>query len=258
MLLCLTPLQEQLLWCVLWSNSVTREAHISNVRHHPWCRHRRGLFFVVAAVHEVIEAGVTHVYMHASRPNRPIRQHPLSHARLFVPCVFVLCCCMKFCSSFCDAGGVFGVCAAMASDWNREDFFNLAPGDIHKLKIQLAQHCEIHYSACCQDKDMGASSNGVVGLTAEKLQNSAKAMQVMMSDTALSTPGKSFKLQQEYTFATIISGCHVKWATTTVLNKGYIMEAGTKMVASWDPSVERRVVSTLKCCPMRKSSRCRT
>ena len=125
------------MWCVLWSNSVTREAHISNVRHHPWCRHRRGLFFVVAAVHEVIEAGVTHVYMQASKPNPPIRQHPLSHARLFVPCVFVLCCCMKFCSSFCDAGGVFGVCGAMASDWNREDLFNLAPGDIHKLKNSI-------------------------------------------------------------------------------------------------------------------------
>ena len=44
----------------------------------------------------------------------------------------------------------------------------------------------------------------------------------------------------EHTFATVISGCHVKWATTTVLNTGYIMEAGAKMVASWDSSVERR------------------
>ena len=84
----------------------------------------------------------------------------------------------------------------MASDWNREDFFNLAPSDIHKLKIQLAQHCDINYAACCQDKDMGASSNGVVGLRAEKLQKSAKAMQEMMCDTTLSTQGKSFKLLQ--------------------------------------------------------------
>ena len=87
---------------------------------------------------------------------------------------------------------------------------------------------------------MGASSNGVLGLTAGKLQNSAKAMQEMMCDTNLSTQMQSCKLLEEYTFATVISGCHVKWAMTTVLNKGYIMEAGTKMVASWDPSMERR------------------
>ena len=49
-------------------------------------------------------------------------------------------------------------------------------------------------------------------------------MQKTMCDTAPST--------QEC--ATVISGCHVKWATTTVLNKGYIMEA------SWDSSVDRR------------------
>ena len=147
---------------------------------------------------------------------------------------------MNLCSSSCDAGGLLGVFDGMASDWNREDFFNLAPSDIHKLKIQLAQHCDINYAACCQDKDMGASFNGVLGLTAEKLKNFANAMQEMMCDTDLSTQEQSRILLEEYTFATVISGCHVKWATTTVLNKGYIMEAGAKMVASWDPSVERR------------------
>ena len=55
-----------------------------------------------------------------------------------------------------------------------------------------------------------------------------------MCDTTLSAQQKSSKLLDEHTFATVISGCHVKWATTTILNKGYIMEA------SWDSSVDRR------------------
>ena len=61
-----------------------------------------------------------------------------------------------------------------------------------------------------------------------------------MCDTTLSTQEKPSKLFNEHRFATFISGCHVKWATTNVLNKGYIVEAGTTMVASWDSSVERR------------------
>ena len=43
LLLCFPPLQEQLLWCVLWSSSVTREAHICH----------GGLVCLVAALHEV-------------------------------------------------------------------------------------------------------------------------------------------------------------------------------------------------------------
>ena len=61
------------------------------------------------------------------------------------------------------------------------------------------------------------------GIECGDAEKSAKAMQKTLCDTAPST--------QEC--ATVISGCHVKWATTTVLNKGYIMEA------SWDSSVER-------------------
>ena len=81
---------------------------------------------------------------------------------------------------------------------------------------------------------MGFTSNGVVGLKAVALADRVKAMQETMGDTALSAQQKSSKLLDEHTFATVIAGCHVKWATTTVLNKGYIMEA------SWDSSVDRR------------------
>ena len=141
----------------------------------------------------------------------------------------VLCCCMHLCSSFCDSGGVLGVCGAMASVWSREDFFRLASTDIHKLKLQLAQKCDIHYDTCNQDKDMGSTSNGVMGLKAATLADRVKAMQETMGDNTLSAQ-QSSKLLDAHTFATVISGCHVKWATTTVLNTGYIMEAGTTMV----------------------------
>ena len=139
-----------------------------------------------------------------------------------------------------NSGGVLGVCGAMASEWSREDFFRIAAPDIHKLKLQLAQKCDIHYDLCNQEKNMGFTSNGVMGLTAATLATRVKAMQEMMVDTTLSGQEKSSKLLDAHTFATVISGCHVKWATTTVLNTGYIMEAGAKMVASWDSSVERR------------------
>ena len=128
----------------------------------------------------------------------------------------------------------------MASDWSREDFFHLTSTDIHKLKLQLAQKCDIHYGVCNQEKDMGFTSNGVMGLKAAALMDRVKAVQETMGDNTLSAQHKSSKLLDEHTFATVISGCHVKWATTTVLNTGYIMEAGAKMVASWDSSVERR------------------
>ena len=108
------------------------------------------------------------------------------------------------------------------------------------LTGKLAQKCDIHYTNCNQDKDMGFTSNGVIGLKAAALADRVKAMQETMGDNTLSAQHKSSKLLDEHTFATVISGCHVKWATTTVLSTGYIMEAGAKMVASWDSSVERR------------------
>ena len=115
-------------------------------------------------------------------------------------------CCMHLCSSFRTADGVLGVCRAMALYWNGEYF------------CQLFAERHLHI------EDSDGTGHGRPGLKAETLKKSAKAMQKTMCDTAPST--------QEC--ATVISGCHVKWATSTVLNKGYIMEA------SWDSSVGRR------------------
>ena len=147
------------------------------------------------------------MYMHASKQYRPIRQPPLSHALLRVhasPCNVCVCqgthewicmhLCSGFCSNLCDGGGVLGVCGAMASDWSRENLFHLTSADTHQLKLKLAQRCDIHYCNCNQDKDMGFTSNGVMGLTAEKLGKSAKAMQEMMCDTTPSTQHQSRKI----------------------------------------------------------------
>ena len=155
------------------------------------CTYRRGLVFVFAAIHEIIEAR-EHVYMCTCMQASNIDQSGNLHyrTRVFV-CMHLramvasargtheLICmhlCSGFCSNLCAVRGVRGVCCAMSSDWSREDFFHLTSTDIHKLKLQLAQKCDIHYGVCNQEKDMGFTSNGVMGLKAAALMDRVKAV----------------------------------------------------------------------------------
>ena len=144
--------------------------------------------------------------MHACKPpHRPIRQHPLSRVRLCAHAYQCNACVCNACVARLDLYRKFVVCIYAAAS---------TPPMASLVSVAQWRYCQPFAERHSQIEDSAGTGHGRPGLNAETLKKSAKAMQKTMCDTAPST--------QEC--ATVISGCHVKWATTTVLNKGYIME----------------------------------
>ena len=135
-------------------------------------------------------------------------------------------------------GGSAG--APPAASWRREDFFDMSATDIHRVKMALATKMEVNYCTARTDKPMGYSIQGIEGMTAKALQELHTSFKEMMADPNTAAADKARKSKGEFTKATVISGCHVHWSATSVLNKGYIMDKGLEMVNQWDSSIERR------------------
>ena len=125
-------------------------------------------------------------------------------------------------------------------NWKREDFFQMTRSDIHTMKLRLAACMKVNYCRARSDKPMGYSFQGIPGMTATDLKNLHTELTAMLANPTTSATEKARKAKDDFSKATVISGCHVLWAPTSVLNKGYIMDKGLEMVKNWDASIERR------------------
>ena len=125
-------------------------------------------------------------------------------------------------------------------DWEWHHFFDMTENQVQTVKKQLATACGLNYIDKGADKPMGYDVSGVNGLSRDKLEEKVKAMQTIMADSQKNFETKAKDLCEQCVFATVISGCHVKWATSTTTNRGYIENQCRNFVGNWDTSVERR------------------
>ena len=125
-------------------------------------------------------------------------------------------------------------------NWKREDFFKLEPAQIHSLKTSLASICGVNYANAMTTAPIGKATSGIQPMTASCLEELATKLKSIQGNTLMSCAAKDAQIAKECVFATVVSGCHIRWATTGVLNTGYILSEGMEFVASWDTAVERR------------------
>ena len=124
--------------------------------------------------------------------------------------------------------------------WEWHHFFDMTQNEAQTVKKQLATACGVNYIDKGPDKPMGYDVSGVSGLSREKLDEKVKEMQTILADSGKNFETKAKDLREKCVFATVISGCHVKWATSSTTNIGYIENQCRDFVTNWDMSVERR------------------
>ena len=126
------------------------------------------------------------------------------------------------------------------AEWEWHHFFDMTESQVQTVKKQLAIACGVNYCDKGQDKPMGCDVSGVSGLNRDKLDEKVREMQAIMTDSSKSFDSKAKDLREKCVFATVISGCHVKWTTSSTTNRGYIENQCREFVKNWDMSVERR------------------